>query len=427
MADTEMLEEQFHISDDEMGASVEADHTEAAMEADPFGEEAQGEEHLPAAMDNDEDVQNDADAEFLAPESADTGDHEPLNAENVDVTFTSSAPAPATFVDTLDSTEALSGTVSSSQAHLSVPLPATLEGSTAAPSESLFTAAPTDESTTEAVGNQLPQSFSEQPQAQSSVSSAIEPPNESKPSQSSSAEVTQTPVEPTVESVSHEEHEIAATKEQNADYGSDEVVQIAEQDDSVHHDGAPLSPSVDGSHDSSSDEEDGTQPSARVDLLQSVEMPAFLAPYLEPVDEGQLPTEDNNDLDNIRAPPLLLSYAGHTYWVFAELDTNPAAYVSEHHNASEENHEQPQAEPSTSKASAEQDQTTDAHHPTLIFGAQHDLYYAPLARVFDHLHDQFPSFHDDQMEIRLCVQELGIEIPEVSSLLRTLAYSMAFC
>jgi hypothetical protein len=45
----------------------------------------------------------------------------------------------------------------------------------------------------------------------------------------------------------------------------------------------------------------------------------------------------------------------------------------------------------------------------------HRLYYTSLESVFARLHDHFPSFAEDEMEMVLCMPpDYGIEISEVS-------------
>lgn len=162
-------------------------------------------------------------------------------------------------------------------------------------------------------------------------------------------------------------------------------------------------------------EEDSTQPQALTDLLSHVEMPAWLAAYCEPSEDALLPTEDNNELENVRAPPVLLSSGGQTYWLFAPL-------IPEGQEAPAETGALSDANPVVSTPSVDAGEDKSRPNATatglstypLLLSDDHELYFAPLSRVFDRLHDQFPSFHDEQMEIRLCVSELGVEIPEVS-------------
>lgn len=153
---------------------------------------------------------------------------------------------------------------------------------------------------------------------------------------------------------------------------------------------------------------DSTQPSALVELLSSVDMPSFLAPYLDPPQDARALAgeEAENELDAIRAPPVLLSYNGQNHWLFARLRDEPDPVASTSAGAGEGDHEDQAQAAFKSDASA---------HP-LLFDDDHGLYYETLDKLFDHLHDYFPAFHDEQMEIRLCVQELGIEIPEVCCL-----------
>lgn len=196
----------------------------------------------------------------------------------------------------------------------------------------------------------------------------------------------------------------------------------AEQDNIFVEETYDSSDSVAGSHLSDLDAaENSSQPYPRVDLLQDVAMPATLAPYLEPLDEGTLPTEDNNDLENIRAPPVLLSHAGQTFWLFAQLQESGT--LPDPTSSAEKGESAAASAAGTSTAVGEDQQALEQPEREVLFPANHELYYAPLTKLFDHLHDLFPSFLADGMEIRLNVQELGIEIAEV----RDFRHAGCFC
>jgi hypothetical protein len=90
--------------------------------------------------------------------------------------------------------------------------------------------------------------------------------------------------------------------------------------------------------------------------------------------------EDSTSEDIEPAPPILLSYRDQLFSLFAPWTADEVSY------------------------------------PVLLQSREHHkAYFDHLESLFQELHELFPSFEEDQMEMRLCVDILGLEIPEVSS------------
>jgi hypothetical protein len=116
------------------------------------------------------------------------------------------------------------------------------------------------------------------------------------------------------------------------------------------------------------------KPALKKDLLTDVLHDVVLAELVEGEDE-----DDEADVD--RAPPVLLSFRDEIFSLFSSTTANGQTY------------------------------------PALLQGREdHKRYYDPLESLFVELHELFPSFEEEQMEMKLCVDVLGLEIPEVSSL-----------
>jgi hypothetical protein len=171
-----------------------------------------------------------------------------------------------------------------------------------------------------------------------------------------------------------------------------------EAEDAVEAPAAEVSVPQDAEPDEPDELEDGSREGTpELDALDdSSSRPVPMLEYLGNVTMPAIPDATATDTSSdtaIKAPPMKLSYLNETFWLFAE-------------DADE--HATPLASTSTS------------HHPTgvhpVLLGQpdDHRLYYVALESVFARLHESFPSFADDEMEMVLCMpHDYGIEIGEV--------------
>lgn len=155
------------------------------------------------------------------------------------------------------------------------------------------------------------------------------------------------------------------------------------------------------------------RPEVQKKLLASVEFEDGIARYFgSDGDATDNPQSDevNRHLDSphsrLRAPPVLFTYAEETYSLFV---------------------------PWPGQGPALEGDETESYPVLFDNTREHHLYYLQLESLFDKLHHRYPSFDEEQMEMILNIEILGIQVPEVSAIpqpchvtSRTLIYSLLF-